>query len=235
MGSSARRAAASLADISKISTDPSLVSVCAAGALRGRPRSPRRRGAGGRRIRLGIDRLVALLVRNPLAPAVLALPVGIAFVADPKWLMWFGVRTPDSSLVTNAQAWIGFGTAFGFGWLLHRQMELIQTLERRWALNLLLATGLVVASLAIAGLTPRLTPIQDDTTRLVGAACYALAIWTATFAVIGIALRFLSGFDAPQHTAVSCQLPAWLMFCKVARAAMLSCDPLSHSLNPKVT
>ena len=80
------------------------------------------------RIWLGIDRLVALLVRNPLAPAVLALPVGIAFVADPKWLMWFGVRTPDSSLVTNAQAWIGFGTAFGFGWLLHRQMELIQTL-----------------------------------------------------------------------------------------------------------
>ena len=57
----------------------------------------------------------------------------------------------------------------------------------------------------------------------------------ATFAVIGMALRFLSGFGAPQHTAVSCQLPAWLMFCKVARAAMLSCDPLSHSLNPKVT
>jgi len=187
------------------------------------------------RIRLGIDRLVALLVRNPLAPAVLALPVGIAFVADPKWLMWFGVRTPDSSLVTNAQAWIGFGTAFGFGWLLHRQMELIQTLERRWALNLLLATGLVVASLAIAGLTPRLTPIQDDTTRLVGAACYALATWTATFAVIGIALRFLSGFDAPQHAAVPRPPPPSLMFCKVARAAMLSCDPLSHSLNPKVT
>ena len=79
------------------------------------------------------------------------------------------------------------------------------------------------------------TLIQDDTTRLVGAACYALPTWTATFAVIGMALRFLSGFDAPQHAAVSRQPPAWLMFCKVARAAMLSCDPLSHSLNPKVT
>ena len=75
----------------------------------------------------------------------------------------------------------------------------------------------------------------DGTDPDIGAACYALATWTATFAVIGMALRFLSGFDAPQHTAVSCQLPAWLMFCKVARAAMLSCDPLSHSLNPKVT
>jgi glucans biosynthesis protein C len=147
------------------------------------------------RIRLGIDSLVSLVVRNPLAPVVLAVPVGIAFVADPRWLMWFGVQSPDSSFVTNVQALIGFGTAFGFGWLLHRRMELIQTLERRWILNLLLAIGLITASLAIAGVTPQLTPIKDYTTKLAGAACYALATWTATFAVIGLALRFLSGFS----------------------------------------
>lgn len=29
-----------------------------------------------------------------------------------------------------------------------------------------------------------------------GATCYALATWTATFAVIGVALRFWSGFSA---------------------------------------
>jgi glucan biosynthesis protein C len=147
------------------------------------------------RIRSGIDNLVGLVVRSPLAPVVLAVPVGIAFAAAPKWLMWFGVPTPDQSFVTNAQAWIGFGTAFGFGWLLHRQTELIQTLERRWIPNLLLAIGLITGSLVIAGVTPSLTPIPDDATRLAGAACYALATWTATFAVIGLALRFLSGFS----------------------------------------
>jgi glucan biosynthesis protein C len=147
------------------------------------------------RVRSGVDRLIGVMMRSPLAPIVLAVPVGVAFFLDPEWLMWFGVRTPVSSFVTNSQAWVGFGIAFGFGWLLHRQMELIQNLERRWRLNLLLAIGLIVASLAIGGVTPQLTPVRDYANALAGAACYALATWTATFAVIGMALRFLSGFS----------------------------------------
>ena len=61
-----------------------------------------------------------------------------------------------SSLVTNLQAWIGFGTAFGFGWLLHRQVDLIRMLERRWLLNSVLAVVLIAASffLAVAASTP---------------------------------------------------------------------------------
>jgi glucans biosynthesis protein C len=151
------------------------------------------------RFRSGVDRLVGLVMRSPVAPLVLAVPIGIAFAVDPKWLMWFGVATPDRSFVTNLQAWIGFGTAFGFGWLLHRQVELLQMLERRWLSNLLFAIVTIAASLAIVGLTPRFTPLQDYTTILAGAACYALAIWTTTFAMIGLALRFLSGFSATRR------------------------------------
>lgn len=147
------------------------------------------------RIRSGADRLVGLVMRHPLGLVIPAVPVAIAFAFDPAWSMWFGVRTPDQSFVTGPQAIAGFGTAFGFGWLLHRQIALIQVLERRWILNLIIAIALIAASLAIAGVTPRLTPIRDDATRLAGAACYALATWTTTFAVIGLALRFLSGFS----------------------------------------
>jgi hypothetical protein len=39
-----------------------------------------------------------------------------------------------------------------------------------------------------------LTPI-NHLIAIAGAACYALATWSATLAVIGIALRFLSGFS----------------------------------------
>jgi glucan biosynthesis protein C len=150
------------------------------------------------RLRRFIDHLVALVMRNPLAPLILAVPVGIAFVADPKWLMWFGVKTPDASFVTNTQAWIGYGTAFGFGWLLHRQMALIRIMERRWILNLLFAIGLIAVSIAIASVAPQV-PISGYVTKLSGAASYALATWTATFAVIGLALRFLSGFGATRR------------------------------------
>ena len=146
-------------------------------------------------IRAGVDRLVCLVMRGRLGAIVMAAPLGAALAADPKWLMWFGIPTPDKSFVTNPTALIGFGCAFGFGWLLHRQVELLRTLERDCALNLILAILLITASLAIVGVTPRLTPIPDDTIRLAGAACYAAATWTATFAVIGLALRFLSGFS----------------------------------------
>ena len=148
------------------------------------------------RIRARLDRVVGLVMRSRFAPVILALPIGIALCLDPTWIGWFGVRTPDASLVTNAQAWIGFGTAFGFGWLLHRQVDLIRILERRWLLNLLSAIVLIAVSFLMAGAsTLRPLPANYETLRLVGAACYAVAIWTTTFAAIGLALRFLSGFS----------------------------------------
>jgi glucan biosynthesis protein C len=101
------------------------------------------------RLRAGVDRLVSLVMRSTLAPAILAVPIGIAFAADPKWLMWFGVRTPDQSLVTNLQAVVGFGTAFGIGWLLHRQIDLIRILERRWLSNLVAAIALITPALRL--------------------------------------------------------------------------------------
>jgi peptidoglycan/LPS O-acetylase OafA/YrhL len=123
-------------------------------------------------------------------------PIGIVLCLDPTWVAWLGVRTPDSSPVTNLQAWIGFGTAFGFGWLLHRQIDLIRMLERRWLLNSVLAVGLIAASffLAVAGGTPPF-PIGCSVIKLAGAVCYALAIWTTTFAAVGLALRFRFGFN----------------------------------------
>jgi glucans biosynthesis protein C len=179
---------------------------------------------GSGRLRAGVDRLVALVMRSPLAPAILAVPIGIAFAADPKWLMWFGVRTPDQSLVTNLQAVVGFGTAFGTGWLLYRQIDLIRILERRWLSNLVAATALIAASLALAGLPPR--PIGDIVTRLAGSVCYALAIWTTTFAVIGLALRFLSGFSAASRYIADSSYWLYLIHLPIVMALQVVVSPL---------
>ena len=148
------------------------------------------------RFRDRVDGLIGLTMQSRLAPVILAIPIGLALCLDPTWFAWLGMLTPESSLVTNLQAWIGFGTAFGFGWLLHRQVDLIRMLERRWLLNSVLAVGLIAASffLAIAGGTPPV-PIGYSVIKFAGAACYALAIWTTTFAAVGLALRFLSGFS----------------------------------------
>ena len=178
-------------------------------------------------IRAAIDGLIGLVMRSRLGPAILALPIGIALSMDPTWIGWFGVRTPDSSLVTNLQAWIGFGTAFGFGWLLHRQIDLIRILERRWLLNSVLAVGLIAASLflAIAGGTPPL-PIGYSVIKLAGAACYALAIWTTTFAAIGVALRFLSGFSPVRRYLADASYWLYLIHLPILMAAQVAVSNL---------
>ena len=177
---------------------PSLVSLCAAGILCRRARAAQRRGLA-RPERQPVRASRSSDRPNDAQPPRArdpGRPIGIAFSLDPTWVGWSGVRTPDNSLVTNLQAVIGFGTAFGFGWLLHRQIDLIRNLEQRWLLNLVLAIVLIAASFLLAGaseLRPR--PIGYDAIRLACAVCYALAIWTTSFAAIGGALRFLSGFS----------------------------------------
>ncbi len=155
---------------------------------------------GSGSLRTAIDCLFARIMRNPLAPLALAIPIGIAFCLDPRWINVMGVRTPDQSLITNVQAWIGFGTAFGVGWLLHRQIDLLRLLERRWLPHLLLALVLILISYLLSGVmlsapgAPKL-PVSFATLRLVSAILYAPAIWVSTFAVLGLALRFMSGFS----------------------------------------
>lgn len=147
-----------------------------------------------------IDRIFASIIRNPLAPLVLAIPFGIAFWLDPRWGYSMEVRTPDQSLITNAQAWICFGTAFGVGWLLHRRVDLLRLIERRWLAHLLLAIVLILTCFVLAGVmisapgAPKL-PYSFATLRLVAIVLYASAIWVTTFAAIGLALRFMSGFS----------------------------------------
>jgi len=174
------------------------------------------------RIRAGVDRLMGLVMRSWLAPAILAVPIGIALNLDPTWVGWFGVRTPDQSLITNLQAVIGFGTAFGFGWLLHRQVDLIRTWERRWLLNLVLAVVLIAASFALA-IVPRPRP---DVIRFAGATCYALAIWTTTFAVIGVALRFLSGFSASRRYLADASYWLYLIHLPIVMALQVALSSL---------
>ncbi|MBR0941774.1 peptidoglycan/LPS O-acetylase OafA/YrhL [Bradyrhizobium japonicum] len=150
--------------------------------------------------RVVIDRVFAGIMRSPLAPLALAIPIGIAFCLDQRWINVMGVRTPDQSLITNAQAWIGFGSAFAVGWLLHRQVDLLRLIERRWLPHLLLAVVLILISFVLAGVmlsapgTPKLS-VSFATLRLVSAILYAPAIWISTFAVLGLALRFMSGFS----------------------------------------
>jgi glucans biosynthesis protein C len=126
---------------------------------------------------------------------LIAIPMTLSFYFNPSWLMWFGIPTPDTGLLPNATALVIYGSAFGLGWLLKTQPELLRNLEKRWLFHLVVAVIATISSLLMVGTTPVLMPAAQDTTKLGYAALYSLAAWSWAFALIGGSLRFLSNFS----------------------------------------
>lgn len=151
-------------------------------------------------IRARIDALLGTGLRSRLAPLALAAPTVAVLYLDSGWAVWFGIPTPDRGFTPQLPPLVAFGTAFAAGWLLHRQVALLDVLRRQWSANLVVAAGLTAACLAIVGPMPSLaTPTVlggGAATRFVYACCYALSIWYGTFALIGAAMRFGSGESA---------------------------------------
>ena len=148
-------------------------------------------------LRRGADWTVKTLVKTGLAPAILAVPTALALYLRKDWLMWLGVPTPDRGLIPNAPALTAYGVAFAFGWLLHRQIDTLRLLERRFIPHLVAAVGLSALCASIAGVTVVLDPAaqpaaHDPVLRMTLAACYPLATWAWTFGLIGLAMRFLT-------------------------------------------
>ena len=158
----------------------------------------------GQRIRALIDKIIGAVIKSYFAPILFALPLAAVLYTSATWPAWFGIPTPDQGLSIKIPATVGYGAAFAVGWLVHRQIDLIYEWRKRWQVHLVLAIGLTVSALAIIGVSPgdlatiavamsTGTPIPGpEWIRGVYVACYTLAIWYWTFAIIGIAMRFCS-------------------------------------------
>jgi hypothetical protein len=140
-----------------------------------------------------VDGLTRFLTHSIVGPVLLAAPVALALWLKPDLMAWVGIPTPDQSLIPGAIAATAYGIAFTFGWLLQRQEGLIQAFTRRWPLQLATAIVATTAAYLMVRGTPIPTRLTDDSLRAVFSALYALAIWTWTFGLIGVALTFLSG------------------------------------------
>jgi peptidoglycan/LPS O-acetylase OafA/YrhL len=122
---------------------------------------------------------------------LLAAPLCLSLYLEPYWTMWFGIPTPDRSLVPNLSATVGFGGAFLFGWMASLRPDALGLWARRWQFNLIVACTCTAYSLMQAGLTPLLMPVPQGTVKLLFAASYSLGAWSWALALVGMAQRFL--------------------------------------------
>jgi peptidoglycan/LPS O-acetylase OafA/YrhL len=133
------------------------------------------------------------VIGGPAGPFLMAIPVALTLDMTPQWYSWFGIPTPDHGVVPNSSALIIYGLAFAFGWLINRQPEILQRWGAYWAAYAIAAIGASAACLLIGGFTPSIEVAEQNLTTLSYAALYAFASWAWTFAIIGMAVRHLSG------------------------------------------
>lgn len=155
-------------------------------------------GALGRVLPIGkaLDLVVRLLTATPLGIILLALPLTLAFMNAESWMMWFGIPTPDTGLLPNLVAVTAYGTAFTFGWVLHRQTDLLQRFKAWWPVYLGIAIALTGVCMSIIGIAPSFDAAAQDQTGWGYAASYAAAGWAWSFAIIGLGLSLFSRENA---------------------------------------
>jgi peptidoglycan/LPS O-acetylase OafA/YrhL len=147
-------------------------------------------GADGR-THAWVDAAVRFLLRGVWGPVILALPIAAYYAQLDGWSTWGGFPAPFS-VVPDIGALIAYGSFFGFGWLLHRQLPLLKVLEQRWPLYGALAVATWIVCRTIGGATPHWGPYLEGSELVAYTLSYVVCAWCASFALLGLALRFLS-------------------------------------------
>jgi len=147
------------------------------------------------RLQGAVDAAVRFAMRGIWGPLLLALPVATYFYQLQSWAIWGGLPAPFS-LVPDFGALIGYGLFFGFGWLLHRQEHLLRSLEGRWLFYGVLAIALWAVCRIIGGATPHWEPHARNTELVVYTVSYIMAAWCWSFGLIGVSIRYLSGYSS---------------------------------------
>jgi len=93
------------------------------------------------------------------------------------------------------------------------------------------AIGLIgisfVLALTLSLPAARSLPIGIGTMKLAAAILYALAIWTTTFAAIGLALRFLSGFSPTRRYLADASYWLYLIHMPIVMALQVAVSNLA--------
>jgi glucan biosynthesis protein C len=138
------------------------------------------------------DRIVTFLMRGVWGPVLIALPTAAYLYQLESWAEWVGLPAPFA-FTPSTMALVGYGIAFGLGWLLNRQTQALLDLQKIWYVYFALAVALTIFCLSTIGTQPQWAGGNlAGTDRLLYTAAYVVGLWCWVFAFIGAAVRFLS-------------------------------------------
>ena len=151
--------------------------------------------AGNGKLHAMADATVRGLLNGYWAPFVLGVPLALCLYTLPAWTYWAGIPAPDQTWLPKLTPLVGYGTAMGLGWLVHRQKELLASIQQRWIGHLAIGVVATVATVLIM-MRHEFAPAVPGTERAVFVACFTIALWGWVIGLTGLALARLSGFGA---------------------------------------
>jgi len=145
------------------------------------------------RLRCIVDAAVVGSIRTFAAVFTLGLPLAAALMSLSFWFYWQGIPTPDQSLIPQIPASVGFGTAFVFGWLVHRSSGALTAITQRWFQHLVFA---VIGTAWLLHTLHAQPMAQPGLTKTLFALVFGVSLWGWVLGLTGAALRFLSNYSA---------------------------------------
>jgi len=131
-----------------------------------------------------------LMTARWLAPTVLTVPIVVVMLLrGPEWSALVGIETPNASLIPAAVPLFAYGLVFALGWMIGRNMELLALLRERWG-GYLVAALLATAVCILIAASRRGESVRS--LHAIYAVAYVFASWCWIFAIVGLALRYLS-------------------------------------------
>lgn len=173
-----------------------------------------------------VDRLAGWIMRTPLGVLILAAPVATWFLLNPAWYAWFGIPTPDTGFLPDTGALIAYGVAFGAGWLVQGQTDLLEAWRRWWPANLTLALVATTICVRQLGLVPDFTPAMAGPEKAILAAAYGIASWAWTLALTGLALQFWSGHSKARRYLADSSYWLYIMHLPLVMALQVAVSDL---------
>jgi peptidoglycan/LPS O-acetylase OafA/YrhL len=164
----------------------------------------------GGHLRRGLDVAVRAALSGVWGAALIGLPLAAYYASLDGWSSWTGLPAP-LALLPQASSLVGYGTAFGFGWLAHRQLHRLLALERQWVVFLPLAAVLSAVALYLGGTTPRFEPTLAGRDLIVYCGVYFVAMWCWIFGLTGAAVRFASSVSSGRRYVADSSYWLYLM------------------------
>jgi glucan biosynthesis protein C len=185
----------------------------------------------GSAIRRSIDAAVRFALSGVWGAALIGLPLAAYYYNLDGWSSWTGLPAPVA-LLPQASSLVGYGAAFGFGWLAHREIDRLLALERQWLAFCALAVALTAVSYHVAGGTPRFEAYLEGRELMIYCAAYFVAMWCWILGLTGAAVRFLSAESPVRRYIADSSYWLYLMHLPVLAffAALLAPLPLHWTI-----